>query len=161
RAVLQIERAQREELFPEAERWNAFAEAALRHATFCIPEGERWTPGSEIDKVELCPLLIWQSADGIELPTQPDLQVILRDERAVFGGRKSSASPSSLFVAFRMKDPESRTFREELEVSIKRSPSLRQLQVRDGSVPGGTAWAGEIRRRIKAARLVVGDVTGL
>lgn len=76
------------------------------------------------------------------------------------GGPRAIALPK-LFVAYRFDTKESKQFRQRLEVDIKNSDSLANVKVTDGHVETGESWPSEIRRRIKAARLVVADVTTL
>ena len=82
---------------------------------------------------------------------------LTRDELLGRGSGGTQRSRPKVFVAFRMNDPASRTFREELETGLDSQPRPIVL---DGRVGDGFPWAEEIRRRIKSSRFVVADVTG-
>jgi len=56
---------------------------------------------------------------------------------------------------------QSKKFRDRLEATLSGHPSPLRLYVVDGRVREGEDWAPTIRTRIKEAKLVVGDVTGV
>jgi hypothetical protein len=86
--------------------------------------------------------------------------VVIRSTKSEFLGRRSGAhhrATPSIFIAYRMDDPDSRKMRADLEHALNEA---MRVTVLDGNVEDGLPWAEEIRRRIDKARLVVADITG-
>ena len=84
----------------------------------------------------------------------------LRKGQLSGGGPRKKPKPS-IFIAYSFGKTDSQRFRDNLEEAIRRSHSLSQVEVQDGHVRVGASWPTEIRRRLKAARLVVADLSVL
>lgn len=161
RVVLQVERGPKEDIFDPIKKWDFFADTALRNGIFFMPEGDVWMPGSQIDRVELAPTIMWQKEDKLAFPRDLPHQTLFKREGELFGIPRKPPQAPSIFLAFRMDVPESRKFREDLSRLLAHHHRLASFLVRDGHTPGGTNWPREVRNRIKKAKLVVGDVTAM
>lgn len=159
---LAVEPEAQQPLFQMPSELSLFFEAGLRSAGFCMPEGRKWLPGLLPESVEVPPLLLWDRTDAFWLPEKthsgPPLQL---KRRELLRGSGGPAPAPCIFVAFRMNNVKGEEFRNNLERALSEHPSLSRCEVVDGRVVIGTDWAPEIRERIKRARLVVGDATGL
>jgi len=78
-------------------------------------------------------------------------------KEALLGRGGSAKRKPTIFVAYRMSNPSSITFRSEFAAALREHGDV---DIVDGHVDDGIPWAEEIRRRIKRAKLVVADVTG-
>ena len=150
-----------ETLFDKPTKLNRFIELALRCGAFCMPEGERWVPASQPTSVELPPLLTWQPKDRLEFHMSGLALRLSRRERDLFSPSRGAQKAPSIFIAYRMQNAESKEFRTSLQRAIAEHPQLSYLLIKDGHVLPGETWAEKIRERIRSARIVVGDVTGL
>ena len=152
-------------LFAVTHEFDTALQFALRAGAISIPEGEKWFPGEPINAFELAPLLAWgpemsfplsrlneSSAPGISF-TEAELV------KTAYAPRTSSPT---IFVAYNFGSEESRKFRAKFKELIAGHRVLSEFEVTDGHVPPGTQdWAAVVRKRIKAARVVVADVTSL
>lgn len=84
--------------------------------------------------------------------------VIQRDALLGLGDRAWRKRGNTVFIAYRMNDPDSRYMRGSLAQSIREIDS--EIVVLDGKVLRGLPWANEVRKRISRSRLLVIDVTG-
>jgi len=137
--------------------------AALRSGAFCMPQGHRWSPSLRVREVEIPPLLVWEKADGLpRFESSKPVRITIK-ENVVLQRPGGPRKPPSIFVAYRVKSTESQKFRAELAAAMHSHPFLSQLKIHivDGRVAAGGYWADEIRKRIRQARLVVGDVNGV
>jgi len=160
--LLNITESARETLFSALARSSRLVEVALRAGALCMPDGQRWVPGLRPTELELPPLLVWQRGDTIWTADTVSTITIARDEQQILKKSGGSAKPPSIFVAYRMKSEESKSFRRTLEQALNSHPDLSRLLVNDGHVPAGTpSWAEAIRKRIQSAKAVVADVTGM
>lgn len=159
--VLSIEPRPPASLFDNRTRVHRFIETALRSGVLCMPEGTLWLPGSALTEVEIPPLLLWQKGDGLKSFDTHTPTVVHRHEAELLHGSGAPAAPPTIFVAYRMKFPESTAFRKNLEDSVRAYPGLNVLATVDGNLPPGAAWPKVIRNRIQKAKAVVADVTGM
>lgn len=84
----------------------------------------------------------------------------LRKGQLTGGGPRKKSKPS-IFIAFSFASEISRSFRKKIEQVIKRTPSLRGIDIKDGRVPVGTYWPKEIRNRLSKARIVIAEFSRL
>jgi hypothetical protein len=159
--VLSMSRAGQLLLFGRGQKLDRFVDAALRAGAFCMRAGERWAPGINPSIIELHPLLLWQKTDPVWSYGVAEGTSVRRSESQLLKSQTGPSHPPALFVAYRMDFADSMSFRRKVEASIRSHPALAGIQVLDGKVAGGMLWANEIRERIKRARLVVADVTGM
>jgi hypothetical protein len=73
-------------------------------------------------------------------------------------GKPRRKKSHSIFIAYRMNDPDSLQMRRDLEESIREIDD--GIKVLDGKVLHGLPWANEVRSRIERSGLLVIDVTG-
>jgi hypothetical protein len=159
--LLAIDEGPRQNLFQGSDRLDNFLDAALRSGALSMPDGERWVPGLKPRKLEVPPLLFWEKGDPFWTPSGARPTTIKWDERRVFHISGGTAPQPSIFVAYRMNFEESIAFRNTLGGILRSHPDLSEFEVVDGRVPCGAKWADTIRDRIRRARAVVGDVTGM
>lgn len=159
--LLSIERRMPQNLFDTTSHLEPFVEVSLRSGALCMPEGERWIPGLLPTELEVPPILLWRKGDPLwnckkALPFR-----ITQREGKVLRVRRGVGQAPTVFVAYRMEFEESKQFRQNLESAIGMHPNLANFRVIDGRVRPGVEWADEIRKRIKSAKVVVADVTGM
>jgi hypothetical protein len=147
-------------LFSGMSRIDRFVDIGLRSGALCLPDGKRWVPGVRPGELEIPPILLWQKGDPFTPYSQKPL-IVKKPEHEVLRRFAGVPKPPSVFVAYRIKNAESRKFRTQLEEAIHLHPELGQLRVVDGDVPAGSSWAEVIRGRIRQAKAVVGDLTGM
>lgn len=151
----------KDDLFSDSSAWlNRFIQEALRCGAFSMPVGQRWIPGLRPNVIEVSPLLIWHK-DNPKWEINSEATEVTKDETELRGSYGASKKPATIFVAFRMRSVESKQFRSAIEEETRSRGDLSTLVIVDGSVPAGTAWAPEIRRRISKAKAVIGDITQL
>jgi hypothetical protein len=86
--------------------------------------------------------------------------IVIKSTKSELLGRRSGGrrrTVPSIFIAYRMNDPDSRKMRSDLEHALNEAMGVTVL---DGNVEDGLPWAEEIRRRIDKAKLIVADITG-
>lgn len=159
--ILSTKRRVPESLFETVSRLGPFIEAALRSGALCMPEGERWVPGLLPTELEVPPLLLWRKGDVLWSCDKASPHKITRRESDVLRVRRGRSKAPTVFVAYRMKFEKSKKFRKKIEDAMRRYPNLSVCEVSDGHVPDGEKWADVIRGRIKRAKVIVGDVTGM
>jgi hypothetical protein len=126
-----------------------------------MPSGQPWSPDGSPLRLECQPILAWDSQDLDWIwETAKEIDVEMA-EAEIFKGGWGTAAPPSIFIAYRMQNPESITFRRKLEEAIRRAPKLDGATVLDGHVHAGVPWAAQIRDSLKKCKLVVADVTGM
>jgi hypothetical protein len=89
---------------------------------------------------------------------------VRRTEEELFrtsGGSRRKPPPPTIFIAYRMNNEESKTFKSDLKDAVLRYPDLSSFNIVDGHVPAGVPWAPTIRSRIASAKVVVGDVKSM
>lgn len=159
---LSITKEYAKDLFDKNDNLDRFIEAGLRCGSFCLPEGQRWAPGTHARDIEISPLLAIDHQERRVASLSSPPIVIEKREGELKGAFGGTNNPPVLFVAYRMNNDKSKTFRSSVESAIKAHPDLRHVEVTDGHVPAGTKnWAESIRNRIAKSRVIVGDVTGL
>jgi|GEM_PF-7040425 len=77
------------------------------------------------------------------------------------GGGPRKQRKISIFIAYSFASESSCRFRNMLEQAIKRTPTLRSIEINDGRVAVGAKWTTVIRERLKKARLVVSEFSRL
>ena len=159
--ALRIEPRNGGTLFESASEITPFLESALRSAALCMPAGQMWVPGLSLQSVEIPPHLIWEKTDPLwSTTTFKSAEVVFR-ETEIFKKAGGPAPPPSIFIAYRMKNPESRRFRDSLAKALTQHPTLKCRVEDAGRIPVGKKWAPQVREMIKRSKLVVGDVEGL
>jgi hypothetical protein len=159
--VISIRKRPKNDLFESGGRASRFIDEALRSGAFCIPEGTRWTPGLRPTEVEIQPILLWQEGDSMWTVSRSQPYELVKGENEMFTSLGGPRNFPSIFIAYRMRIDESKRFRRDIEKAIRSHPDLSQLKITDGHVPAGAQWATSIRSRIKNAKAVIGDVTGM
>lgn len=159
--LLTVEESAKDSLFQTSDRLDQFVEAALRSGALCMPNGQRWSPGSRPRELEIPPLVMWDNGDGPWPSATARYTQVKRPEEKVLKVFRATGPPPSIFIAYRMGFPESVGLRDRLSDAVNSRPKLSGLDVKDGRVPHGVKWPDTIRERIKKSKLVVGDATGL
>jgi hypothetical protein len=158
--LLSIDAGQRT-LFGQAGWTHGFLEAALRCGAMCPPAGDPWVPGAPLRAAEVSPVLLWRTRDPLWEPTSAACITVALPEAQVRGSSGHGPVTKSVFVAYRFDEAGSHALRDQLDVAVPGLPGPNKFRVTDGRVVGGVPWAPEVRRRIRDASLVVGDVEGL
>ncbi len=159
--ILSVEKDPPASLFEGVSKVDRFIDEGLRSGCFCLPADAMWTPGLHPSELEIPQLLTWRKGDDLWNGQTPQFTKISRRERDVLGTFAGAKKMPSIFVAYRMNVPESKLFRSDFEEAVQLRRELSDFRVLDGHVPAGTSWASEIRKRIKDAKVLVGDVTGM
>jgi hypothetical protein len=161
--ILKIKEKGKEDLFDEPDgRTKKFVEEALRNDAFCPPCNVRWEPGIFMPEVEIAPLLIWNEKDTLWSNKNSVSKTIQKKENEIFNLSRVTINKKTIFIAYRMKIEESRTFRREIQIKVQQHPNLKNnIELTDGKVIGGKDWSKEIRDRIKKSKVMVADVTGM
>lgn len=159
--VLAINQPQPGFFFEPPSRTTRFLDLAIRAGAFCMPEGFRWIPGAMPAELELPPIIVWRKDDPrwrCDLATSIRVDIAQEQLLKQLGG---PGKPPTIFVAYRMNFSESKKFRHDFQLGIQSHPDLGTARIIDGHVYAGDKWAETIRDRIKSAKIVVGDVTGM
>jgi len=159
--LLRISQSAADDLFASPSRVTRFIAAGLRCGALCMRAGDRWVPGLHPTDVEIPPLLLWQKGDPTWSPGGAHESVVSWEESDVFRKAGGPRRPPSVFVAYRMESEESKRFRQDIEEAVEHHPEVAHYRVTDGRVPPGAEWPTVIRERIRDARAVIGDVTGM
>lgn len=158
--LLQIEEQSLNLFFPTIS--DHFIEEALRTGAFVILGSDSWIPGLRLSEVEISPILLWENGDPRWTNKTAKTTTVNKTDKQLLdtyvGGKPKSPSA---FIAFRVKNSDSKYFRQKIEEAVKTHPYLTNCIIKDGSILGGIKWAPEIRDRIKRASLAVGDITGM
>jgi energy-coupling factor transporter ATP-binding protein EcfA2 len=159
--VLEIRPGSKEPFPAAVTSLDHFVNLALRARGFLMPEGRPWQPGLTPRAVELPPLWLWKSREPFWSHGEGTQVTMSLSEGDLL---PSTRTPHrfDVFVAYRMQEPTSIWFREQVEELAQREPGGHHVRFIDGRVHAGTRdWAAVIRGRIKRARTAVADVTGL
>ena len=84
----------------------------------------------------------------------------MRKSDLVSMGPRTISSPK-IFVAYRFNHERSKKFRQDLDIEIKKTDSLGDIEIIDGNVTPGRHWDSEIRKRLTSSKIIIADVTGL
>jgi hypothetical protein len=158
---LQISESRPTGLWERNTRVDGFIDAALRSRAACMPSGHVWVPGARVREVEIPPVVLWHPGDPYWTSPSHTPLTVRRTENSLFETGGGGRQQASIFVAYRMDFSVSRKFRNDLADLLGKHPCPMRITVEDGRVRHGEDWAPVIRSRIKAAKLVVGDITGL
>jgi len=159
--VLSFE-APRQSLLETTTDIDRFIAVGLRCGAFCLPEETSWAPGHAPLEVEVHPLMLWQRDDGLSVDEPTGGVRLDKTAKDVLGGGRAR-TPVSVFCAYRMRRPRSVEFLDALTREVRRHPALASagIAVTNGKTDPGERWAKVIRKRIKSAKAVVADVTGM
>jgi len=158
---LQIAESRPTGLWERSTRVDGFMDAALRSRAACMPTGHVWVPGARVREVEIPPVVLWREGDAYWSSPSATPLIVRRTEGSLFEAGGGARARITIFVAYRMDFPASKKFRDDLASVLARHPGPMRIAVEDGRVREGEDWAPVIRSRIKAAKLVIGDITGL
>jgi hypothetical protein len=159
--ILELRHSRSGDLFDAPSPVDSFLNLALRVGAICVPEGQRWMPGVHLREFEIPLILTWRPTELTTVADTSKTERITLTDSEVLQAGGGRPKPPSIFAAFRFDYPESQRFRDDLARALARHGELSRLVIADGRVPAGTPWAEAIRKRIRKARLAVGDVTGM
>jgi len=146
-------------LFQILTTFDLFVDAALRSWALCMPDGQRWIPGSRPAQVEIPPLFMWPKDDKPWTSYCPPTSISI--SVGDLTGHGGPPSPPTIFIAYRMTFERSQQFRQDLEARMRSHPMLSNATFFDGNVPYGAKWPLTIRERISKAHVMVADVQGM
>lgn len=159
--ILNIDPSRHDTLFDAESRLQRFIDVALRCNGLCMPTGKPWSPNGHPLRLECQPILSWDLSDTEwtwENAKEVDVDF---SESEIFRGGWGTPQAPSVFIAYRMQQPDSEAFKGALVQAIYDTPRLAGVKVLDGHVPAGVSWASEIRRRLHRCKLAIADVTGM